>query len=430
MGFEIKAEKAIGNSDGDILGYSEFADTLANTLILAESSSFIGMHAPWGSGKTSLLNLLDSRIVETNEVKSLIFDAWDYENSNGMLPKMFSEIAKLIPDDAVKKSWYKVSTAVLMGVADVALSKLSGETLEMENLINTMEKLDKQFDSSRLEEDTGYMSKYFSELLRDTLKATRNAGVKRIVFLIDDLDRCHPENIFTFIDHLRRFVALVERFRNDENQEDYPDLVGLIAFDRQVVSSSILAKYPNLSTNPIDYLFKLVNLTVKLPLPEQENIEKLLKKHLDLYSISDSEKIIIASSLSQLVYEEQGRVSLRHAITLIRQYAFGKAQNTITPMHPYDNSEQLAMIASSLLGLISPEHFDELLNIPIDNNVRKNCCDDISALLNGKNTIGNINRYSTKDEFFWKTLKLKKIIKYISKKPSKMQDASQLLVLG
>jgi len=214
--FKIKAENPIGSRGDDILGYGDFADTLAETLILAESSSFIGMHAPWGSGKSSLLNLLKSKIDESSEVKSFIFDAWDYENSNGMLPKMFTEIAKLVPNETIKKSWYKVSAAVMLGVADVALSKLSNETLEMENLINTMEKLDKQFDSSKLKEDTGYRSEYFSELLSKTLKDTKTSSVEKIVFLIDDLDRCHPENIFTFIDHLRRFIALTERFKNDD----------------------------------------------------------------------------------------------------------------------------------------------------------------------------------------------------------------------
>jgi len=429
MSFKIQAEKAINSKSEDILGYENFANTLAETLILAESSSFIGMHAPWGSGKSSLLNLLQAKIDETPEVKSMIFDAWDYENSNGMLPKMFSEIAKLIPDKTVQKSWYKVSAAVALGVADVALSKLSDGTLEMENLISTMEKLDKQFDSSRLQEDTGYRSEYFSDLLSDTLKATTKAGVKRIVFLVDDLDRCHPENIFTFIDHLRRFVAIVERLKNDDNKNEYPDLVGLIAFDRQVVSSSILAKYPNLSTNPIDYLFKLVNLTVQLPLPSQENIEKLLRKHLTSYVISDEDKGKIAVTLSELVYEEQGRVSLRHAITLIRQYAFGRSHNNVDYVIGYPPRKQLAVMASTLLGLISPEHFDELINIPNENNVRSNCCADLLNLLNSKSDSGNLARYSTKDILFWKQLKLKKLIEYINKDVYVFENARKLLVL-
>lgn len=429
MGFNIKAEKAIKSSEDDILGFGDFANTLADTLIFAESSSFIGMHAPWGSGKSSLLNLLKSKIDETPEVKSLIFDAWDYENSNGMLPKMFSEIAKLIDDETVKKSWYKISTAVLLGVADVALSKLSGEALSVESITNIMKEIDSQFDPSRLQEDTGYRSEYFSNLLSDTLKATKQAGVERIVFLVDDLDRCHPENIFTFIDHLRRFVALVERFKNDTNSHEYPDLTGLIAFDRQVVSSSILAKYPNLSTNPIDYLFKLVNLTVQLPLPSQENIKQLLIKHLARYLISDADKEKIASTLSQLVYEEQGRVSLRHAITLIRQYAFGKHHNNVDYVKSNDKNEQLAVMASALLGLISPEHFDELINITTENNIRVNCCTDLLALLNSRDTTGNLDRYSTKDNLFWKQLKLRQLIVYIKNHVTTLDDANSLLIL-
>lgn len=429
MSFKIQAEKAIYSSSEDILGYGGFANTLAQTLILAESSSFIGLHGPWGSGKSSLLNLLKVKIGESPEVKTLIFDAWDYENSNGMLPKMFSEIAKLIPHEEVKKSWYKVSAAVMLGVADMALSKLSDGTLEMENIISTMEKMDEQFDASKLQVETGYLSEYFSNLLSTTLKLTKEAGVERIVFLIDDLDRCHPENIFTFIDHLRRFIALVERFKNDENKTEYPDLVGLIAFDRQVVSSSILAKYPNLSTNPIDYLFKLVNLTVQLPLPNEERIKRLLEKHLSRYTMPDADKAKIASSLSELVYAEQGRVSLRHAITLIRQYAFGRVHNQVDYVKSNDRTEQLAVMASALLGLISPEHFDELINISVEDNVRSNCCTDLISILNNKKGRGNLDRFSTKDELFWKQLKLKKLIEYINKDVRVFENAHQLLVL-
>jgi len=213
------------------------------------------------------------------------------------------------------------------------------------------------------------------------------------------------------------------------NKDEYPDIVGLIAFDRQVVTSSIMAKYPNLSTNPIDYLFKLVNLTVQLPLPSKENIETLLKIHLTSYLIEDSEKDRIASVLSRLVVEEQGRVSLRHAITLIRQYTFGKSFNSFQNVTSMDTTNTLALMSSALLGLISPEHFDELINIPTVNTVRENCCRDLMGLLKGDRSTGNLKANSIRDEQFWRKLQLTKLLEHICNNPRLFENASQLLVL-
>ncbi|MCB0211774.1 MAG: hypothetical protein KDJ52_20715 [Anaerolineae bacterium] len=67
----------------DLLGYSKVATTLANIVISENTDTpfTIGIFGEWGSGKTSLLNMIQEKVKAQN-CSTVWFDAWRYDERN------------------------------------------------------------------------------------------------------------------------------------------------------------------------------------------------------------------------------------------------------------------------------------------------------------------------------------------------------------
>jgi predicted KAP-like P-loop ATPase len=70
-------------TDQDFLGYSSYVNVLAETCTLKDLAPLtLGIFGPWGSGKTSLMRVLQAKIDLAGaggKVKTLWFNAWRYE---------------------------------------------------------------------------------------------------------------------------------------------------------------------------------------------------------------------------------------------------------------------------------------------------------------------------------------------------------------
>lgn len=71
-----------------------FADTLAATILgLPQNTGFaIGLIGPWGSGKTSVLNLMEETLGESGTVEVLHFNPWLYSGTEQLIASFFDEI--------------------------------------------------------------------------------------------------------------------------------------------------------------------------------------------------------------------------------------------------------------------------------------------------------------------------------------------------
>ena len=79
----------------DVLGRASYARNLAQTIIKYKNidSMCIGLSGPWGSGKTSLLNMMLEEIKEidkTSEKLSVIrFEPWNFSTTDQLLSQFF-----------------------------------------------------------------------------------------------------------------------------------------------------------------------------------------------------------------------------------------------------------------------------------------------------------------------------------------------------
>ena len=95
----ISPDLPITKSDEDLLNRGSFAQNLAKVLLqYSFSSSFtIGLYGEWGSGKTSLLNMVIENVERTDEsVVILRFNPWLCSDPKQLISQFFKQMATAI----------------------------------------------------------------------------------------------------------------------------------------------------------------------------------------------------------------------------------------------------------------------------------------------------------------------------------------------
>ncbi len=86
-----------------LFGHKEIAGTLSRIIRNCPTPFTIGLFGKWGTGKTNIINLLRSKLSETDYINIIVFDVWKYEHDS--LRRQF-----LIECDehlGLKKDWRK-----------------------------------------------------------------------------------------------------------------------------------------------------------------------------------------------------------------------------------------------------------------------------------------------------------------------------------
>src|SRR5579885_1919718 len=89
----------IQNLRNDRLGRRAFAEAVADAILAYEEkeSLAIGLYGPWGSGKTSIINMALDHIKSKNEsgCKAIIvrFDPWNFSDQGQLFAQFFKRLS-------------------------------------------------------------------------------------------------------------------------------------------------------------------------------------------------------------------------------------------------------------------------------------------------------------------------------------------------
>ncbi|WP_291104997.1 KAP family P-loop NTPase fold protein [Dysgonomonas sp. UBA7630] len=291
----------------DLLGFNVHADLLIN-IIYDESvlPITIGVFGDWGSGKSSVLQIVKEAFDKDADKDSLCiyFNGWTFEGYDDAKAALLNSILKelednkKIPDaikDTIKKKakklrkyidWMRGAGMVMKNVAlpavtayftgglslvPFAIQKLAEWGNNPEIIIKKLQsdegkEIFKSFIKEGKENDKNITNavaefrKDFSELLDAT-------NFKRLVVIIDDLDRCSPERIIENLEAIKLFLNV-------------PKTAFVIGADPRIVKYAIEYKYKNNKEIEddnnriiIDYLEKLIQLPYSLPRLSESEVE-------------------------------------------------------------------------------------------------------------------------------------------------------------
>lgn len=292
----------------DLLGYQVHADLLKKIILNdAMLPISIGVFGNWGSGKSSLMLLLQQSLQEweksqQNEQHSIIlqvyFNSWQFESYDSTKLTMIESILEALDKDIntrkdvferaddllARINFLKVGVFILKKAYDNLTPDWMKKWLPKKDDIDKITGKDKY--NNLLEDVTkGNTSKFiatFRELFEDLVN---DMGYKAVIVYVDDLDRCDPKRIIGCLEAVKLFVNVKKT-------------AFVIGADERIIEYAISQHYPiqmkkeDISSPFSDYLEKLIQLPYKLPRlsdNEQETYITLLlcKNHLSEIHINE-----------------------------------------------------------------------------------------------------------------------------------------------
>ena len=242
----------------------------------------IGIFGNWGAGKSSLLNLIEQQI-KPHEWIVIKFDAWLYQGFDDARTALLETIANHLIQAAKNKEtilqksknllaridglrlagWLAEGAALAAGFPTFGLvSKIFGtaqnaldgiqDATESKQVVETGKEI---VDSGRKliapqkqqtpPQQIDEFRKEYGEILQDL--------GKKLVIVIDNLDRCLPANAIQTLEAIRLFLFL--------NRTAF-----IIAADEEMIRHSVAEHYKDLSyRHQIDYLDKLIQIPIRVP---------------------------------------------------------------------------------------------------------------------------------------------------------------------
>src|SRR5258706_908842 len=252
----------IDNLDDDYLGRNQFVRRLLKRVSAPDCSSAVGLYGGWGVGKTSILNLMmkinDQKKVPLPEKPLLEYiDVWPYEVSGDLsLPILFRMRQWLSKQetDTHLKHWRRVFGVPAQAGMDIALRKLLDlQMSDVKTYAENIKEIEHQVDDIRGAQQA------FCELAELVSKTHQN---RRIVFLVDNLDRCSPENVVRLLESIKNFLHA-------------SSCVWVFAMDSGVIASYIDHKYEGTSMDGNSYLDKIVPEQYHIPPISTQDVNHL-----------------------------------------------------------------------------------------------------------------------------------------------------------
>ena len=234
--------------DNVIFGFDEYASVLTSGIVGTEPHFTIGIFGEWGTGKTTLLRRIEG-ILKSNYSESVLpifFDAWRYQREEHMLLPMLDTISESLSQNQSNWSHLYQKVKKLTKTMTAALSvNLQYAEIKPKDAMETW-----QSEDVRKSDYYRWLSELQSALDDSRRGVDSN---KRIVIIIDDLDRCLHQKVIEVLESIKVML-------------DVSGFVFIIALDESVVENAIEGYYGKESNiSGKDYIKKLVQVEFRLP---------------------------------------------------------------------------------------------------------------------------------------------------------------------
>lgn len=252
----------------DLLSFDAVAATVVDAVLDDQLDPIaVGLSGSWGSGKTSVLQLVADAIenrTTSHEAKVLVISTqpWRYDPAVGPKESLISEVldalsAQLSPgaDGKAKALLGRLVGRVNWAKAFKIAAKV-GVALQLPSVDDVLSLVKEAPESDESPERglAGFREDFEKLLASDDLN-----HISRVVVLVDDLDRCLPETVVETLEAIRLFLSA-------------KGMSFVIAADEERVADAIQQRLkasppedPETETPAKLYLHKIVQTTIPLP---------------------------------------------------------------------------------------------------------------------------------------------------------------------
>lgn len=248
------AEVPVDNGEHDKLGLGAYSDSLVSYIKNSVTPTTIAIQGDWGSGKTSLLNIVRNKLGE--EYLCVSFNTWQYsqfEMSESLaisfMTHFLSELNAVLGVsenvESALETVRKVSLGIFKNVALYTAGKVGGEDIK-ELVQGTIDSVDSGVQGEDVIET---LKTQIDECIEELLEVN---NYHKIVVFIDDLDRLNPVKAVELMEAIKIFM-------------DKEGCVYLLAVDTSVVKQGIVQKYGLDEEKSQAFFEKLIQLPFTMP---------------------------------------------------------------------------------------------------------------------------------------------------------------------
>jgi len=272
----------------DLLNNEAIAATII-TLLRAQHDHpvTVGVHGDWGAGKSSILEMIEAGLAGSDDVLCLKFNGWRFQGFEdakialiegivtGLIEKrpMLSRATEAVQDLFKRIDWLKIAKHA-GGLAFTAFTgvptpdQIAAITNGLQYILAdpaklaTKENIGAAIDGVKGVIKPGAEGKNIPEEIAEFRKAfdklLKAAGIKQLVVLVDDLDRCLPDTAIETLEAIRLFVFT-------------SGTAFVVAADEAMIEYAVRKHFPDLpdTTGPRDYarnyLEKLIQVPFRIP---------------------------------------------------------------------------------------------------------------------------------------------------------------------
>lgn len=266
----------------DYLNYLELAEVVSEILLNPNMRPVsVGVFGTWGTGKSSLLNLIENQLRKeaAEEVIIIRFDAWLYQGYDDARAALMDVIARNLYEAAKKDAglWgvakrflSRVNTMRTLGLGVEVVAALHGLPLlgagsravsGLGRIIEgTPEAQDMQAvaESGKaavglLDPEKGQTPPEHIDAFREEFRQLLTGLNKTLVVFVDNLDRCLPAQTIHTLEALRLFLFMEKS-------------AFVVAADEDMVRHSVSQHFNGANAKHVtDYLDKLIQIPVRVP---------------------------------------------------------------------------------------------------------------------------------------------------------------------
>lgn len=291
----FSADRPLIDAEEDRFGFSDIAKNLASSVISSANKDgmVIAIEGKWGSGKSSLINLMQNQInnAEDFNVSTIALAPWLIGHHSDYVP-VFMEALSVKVDEISKEKGAILTATEVKKLAKNLRKYGSSAVGGLASLVELIEVLDSRF--AIFSKPMRWMQKQLKPSSQsqtiDDLKANITQQLKklnhRFVIVLDDLDRLEPKEAIEVM-RLVRSVA------------DFPNVIYLLCYDKEILAHAV--KEGLRVEDGEKYLQKIVQVSFHIPEPEAFDLRHWLNDEVQkVFNIENGQNM--SGSMASNIY--------------------------------------------------------------------------------------------------------------------------------
>jgi len=252
----------------DLLGFADIVAAVEATITRQDLDPItVGVNAPWGGGKTTVLQLLEMRLSAREDVLVVYVSPWEYDRNTDTKAALIGAVLERLETaikkdqsgtDAVRERLKKLRDRIKVTKA-VKVAATSALTMSLPSLADLMS----MFDDEAGGADPSLQG--FRQQFGKLLSSEELSEIKQVVVLVDDLDRSLPDTVVESLEAIKLFLSVKK-------------MAFVIAADEDNVARAIGQKLESTGqpTTARQYLEKIVHIPFRIPALSRERTEEYL----------------------------------------------------------------------------------------------------------------------------------------------------------